>query len=98
MAKLNWTREAEHWLHEIYTYIALNNPKAAAEVIQSIYQKAQLLRDFPLLGHKYELFPDRDIRILFYGHYRIAYLIKDEEVIDILGIFHERMEIERYLI
>ena len=31
------------------------------------------------------------------GHYRIAYLIKENEDIDVLGVFHGAMEIERYL-
>jgi plasmid stabilization system protein ParE len=30
MAELNWTAEAERWLSEIYTYIAKDNPAAAA--------------------------------------------------------------------
>ena len=31
------------------------------------------------------------------GHYRIAYLIKADGNIDILGVFHGAMEIERYI-
>ena len=38
-----------------------------------------------------------DIRILLYGHYRIAYFIKDGGDIDILGVFHGSLDIERYL-
>jgi len=34
---------------------------------------------------------------LLYGHYRIAYLIKDKNNIDILGVFHGALAIERYL-
>jgi plasmid stabilization system protein ParE len=97
MAELNWTAEAERWLREIYTYIAKDNPAAAAEVVNGIYRRAQLLRNFPLLGYKYETHPDREIRILLYGHYRIAYLIKPDQNIDVLGVFHGAMEIDRYL-
>jgi len=32
-----------------------------------------------------------------YGHYRIAYLIRSEDVIEILGVFHAALGIERYL-
>jgi plasmid stabilization system protein ParE len=39
-----------------------------------------------------------DFRILLYGHYRITYLIKSEEDIDILGVFHGALNIQRYLI
>ena len=36
-------------------------------------------------------------REILYGHYRIAYLLKTEQRVEILGIFHGAMEIERYL-
>jgi len=34
---------------------------------------------------------------LLFGHYRIAYLIKNEETIDILGVFHGALNLENYL-
>jgi toxin ParE1/3/4 len=97
MATLNWTVEAESWLEDIYAYIAQDSPNAATEVINGIYQRSQVLREFPLIGYKYEVHQNRDIRILLYGHYRIAYLLKDSERIDVLGVFHGAMEIERHL-
>lgn len=97
MAELNWTAEAQSWLQEIYQYIAQDNPAAAAGVVQGIYAKAQALMDFPQIGHRYEPIAGREVRILLYGHYRIAYLIKPDKNIDILGVFHGAMEIERYL-
>lgn len=96
MAKLRWTREAEQWLKDIHDYIASDNPAAAHKVIAGIYDKAQLLRDFPEVGQKYRSEPEGDIRILLYGHYRIVYLIRTEDVIDILGVFHGALEIEGY--
>ena len=39
MAQLRWTREAEQWLHDIYDYIALDNPDTAARVVHEIYDK-----------------------------------------------------------
>ncbi len=97
MAELNWTREAQRWLHDIHDYIAQDDPGAAARVVQGIYRKAQILSDFPEIGHRYESLPGRDIRILQYGHYRIAYLVRGNESIDILGVFHGAMDIDRYL-
>jgi plasmid stabilization system protein ParE len=96
MAKIRWSQEADCWLREIYKYIAKDNPTAAAKVVAGIYDKAQLLSDCPQLGHKYRDEPEGDIRILLYGHYRIAYLITDD-FIDILGVFHGALDIEKYL-
>ena len=96
MARLRWTREAEQWLKDIHDYIAADNPAAAQKVIAGIYDKAQLLRDFPELGQKYREEPEGVIRILLYGHYRIVYLIKTDGFIDILGVFHGALDIDRY--
>jgi toxin ParE1/3/4 len=98
MARLNWTREAETWLQDIFAYIEQDNPEAAARVVEGIYERAQVLSEFPQIGHRYEGIVDREVRILLYGHYRIAYLIKSEEEIDILGVFHGALDIRRYLI
>lgn len=82
MAELNWTAEAEQWLRDIYDYIAADNPAAAGRPIESIYDKAQLLRRFPESGYRHQLAGGREIRILLFGHYRIAYLIKPDGNID----------------
>lgn len=97
MAEIAWTAEAERWLRDIYDYIAQDSPEAASRIVDGIYEKVQLLRQFPELGYQYEGHPDQDVRILVYGHYRIAYLIKRDGHIDILGVFHGALDIERYL-
>jgi plasmid stabilization system protein ParE len=38
----------------------------------------------------------RHVRVLLYGHYRIAYLVKDGGDIDILGVFHGALDINKY--
>ena len=98
MADINWTREAQVWLKDIYDYIAADNPQAAERTVGGIFQKAQLLKRHPEAGYLYEAFGSRDVRILLYGHYRIAYLIKSDATIDILGVFHGALNIERYLL
>jgi plasmid stabilization system protein ParE len=47
------------------------------------------------LGY-YNLPSSRNVRVLLYGHYRIAYLVKDDGNIDILGVFHSALDITRY--
>ena len=98
MAEIRWTRESEVWLRDIYDYIAADDPEAAARTIVDIYEKAQLLRKHPKLGHRYETEKSRDVRILLHSHYRITYLIKPDGNIDILGVFHGALDIDRYLL
>ena len=98
MAAINWTLEAERWLKDIHDYIAMDNPNAAIRVVEGIYEKVQLLREHPQLGQWYAAISDQSIRILVYGHYRIAYLINEDRNIDILGVFHGALDIDRYLL
>jgi toxin ParE1/3/4 len=95
MAKITWTQEAQRWLEDIFGYIASDNPSAAAETVQGIYDRAQALADFPEMGQRY-FASERNVRILLYGHYRITYLLKPEGDVDILGVFHGALDISKY--
>ena len=97
MAEIRWTLEAVKWLEDIHDYIAKDDPAAAQNVISGIYEKAQILSDHPQIGYLYRTEQEGDIRILLYGHYRITYLIKKKDDVEILGVFHTAMEIDSYL-
>lgn len=53
MVKIRWTAESEKWMREIYDYIAQDNERAAQRVIAGVYEKVQILKDFPEIGYKY---------------------------------------------
>ena len=95
MAEIAWTEEAQRWLEDIFEYIAADSPAAAARTVQGIYERAQVLSSFPEIGHRY-LASSRNVRILLYGHYRIAYLVKDDGNVNVLGVFHGSLDIARY--
>ncbi|MCB9953844.1 MAG: type II toxin-antitoxin system RelE/ParE family toxin [Planctomycetaceae bacterium] len=97
MAEVVWTLEAARCLEDIHDYIAADNPSAADRVVTGIYEKVQLIGAHPRLGQRYEPIADREVRQTIYGHYRIAYLIVDEQHIEVLGVFHGAMDIGRYL-
>jgi toxin ParE1/3/4 len=97
LAKIVWTPEAERWLLKIYDYIARDKPATAFEVVESIYGRAQILEQFPMLGQSYRTPSGRDTRILLWGHYRIVYLEAKEDEIHIVGVFHGAMELDHYL-
>ena len=87
--------EAQHWLKDIFEFMAADNHEAAARVVSGIYDRAQILRQFPKIGYPYQP-SQREVRILLYGHYRIACLVKDDGNVDILGVFHDALDISRY--
>ena len=88
MVSINWTDEASFWLKDIHDYIALDNPKIAKKVINEIFTKTQILATFPKVGYLYEDDTNNEVRIL---------LFKDTKTIDILGVFHGALVIEKYL-
>jgi len=97
VGKVDWTDEASRWLRRIYEHIAGDDSGAAMRTVRGILEKAQLLGRFPELGQQYGGQTERHIRVLRYGHYRIAYLVKSGGDIDVLGVFHDRLDIRRYL-
>jgi len=68
MAELRWTQEALDWLEDIYRYIAQDNPQAAANVIDGILKKVDVLTAFPNVGTRYG--NDSMIRSLTIAEYR----------------------------
>ena len=97
MAEIVWTHEAARCLEDIYNYISGDSPSAAHNVVSGIYEKIQLLRNQPRLGQRYEPIADREVRETLYGHYRIAFLLRGEDRVEILGIFYGVMDIESFL-
>jgi toxin ParE1/3/4 len=51
----------------------------------------QVLATYLKIGHTYRIEPEGEI------HYRIAYLIREQSQVDIIGVFHGSLEIDRYL-
>lgn len=95
-SEIVWTDEARSWLRLIREYIAKDSPAAADRIIDGIWQKTQILVKHPEAGFKYPL-PGRDeVRVLLYGHYRIAYLLSGNNLAQILGVFHAALDIDRY--
>jgi plasmid stabilization system protein ParE len=97
MVRINWTHEAKYWLKYIHDYIAEYDPIAAQNVIKGIYAKVGLLGSFPEFGYTYAKVSNQNIRIILYGHYKIAYLIKDQYSIDILAVIHDKMDINKFM-
>jgi toxin ParE1/3/4 len=97
VAKVVWTAEAERWLLKIHDYIVVDSPVNAFNVVKSIYQRAQILERFPLVGHAYRSPSGRDLRILLWGHYRIVYFVRPDAEVHIVGVFHGAMRFEEYL-
>jgi len=49
------------------------------------------------MGYRYRSETEGDIRVLLHGHYRIAYLARSTHAVEILGVFHGALDMNRYL-
>lgn len=95
MAQITWTNEALRWIEDIFEYIAADNPSAASETVEAIFERAQVLAQYPEMGHRFVNSP-RNVRILVHAQYRIAYLLRGDGNVDILGVFHSALDITKY--
>jgi toxin ParE1/3/4 len=96
VAQIVWTAEARRWLQEIYDYIADDNETAAYRTVRGIHERRDPL-DLP--RNRLPIPRERpEVRVLLYGHYRIAYRMTHERDIEILGVFHAALDVRRYLI
>lgn len=98
MAKIRWSFEAYAWLRNIRDTIGKDRPIVAYKIAKGIVDKIKLLSSFPEMGYRLRDRPDKNVRVLLYGHYRIVYQIRNESRdIDLVGIFHGALDLKKYL-
>lgn len=86
MKRVNITPAANRDANEIFAYIARDDPVAAGELIQRIFQSAKRLADFPERGRaRAELGPGA--RAIIVGRYLILYRVGPDTV-DIMRVVH----------
>jgi addiction module RelE/StbE family toxin len=88
MVKIVWTNYAYRDLKDIFDYISKDSKKYALLQIDRIKKKVKILYKNPKSGRIVPEINHNNIRELIEGNYRIIYLIKSTERIDILSIFH----------
>jgi addiction module RelE/StbE family toxin len=84
--QVEWSNAAGEDLRGIKTFIAKENPVAAARVIRTIRQSALLLMDNPLIGRPGEITGTRDL-VIDHFPYLVTYRILERRVC-ILAVFH----------
>ena len=87
---VRWTDAAYADLEDIYLYIAEDNPRAAARVVDRIEAHTeQELSQFPLRGRIGRVEGTRELVITDYPNYLVAYEV-DGDDIDVLAVVHGR--------
>ena len=77
--EVRWTRRARRRLDDYTDYIALRNPKAAAEVLQRVRHDADGLDDNPLMGSEGRFLGTRELVIAGLP-YVVVYRVRGQRV------------------
>jgi plasmid stabilization system protein ParE len=72
---------------EIAEYIAQDNPKAAENWVNTVFEKVGKLKAFPESGRIVPEINNKAIRELTYGDYRILYRLEKERI-SVLTVRH----------
>lgn len=82
------TESAYADLEAIENYISQDSPTMARKFINKIFDKIDLLYNYPAFGKPIAELKDKSIRELILNKYRIIYQIVDEKNINIIRIVH----------
>ena len=80
MVKLNWLREANNDLFQIYNYINQDSIYYSIKTVNEILKLIEYLKISPYMGRKIPEFNETNKRELIYKSYRIMYKIEFKEV------------------
>jgi toxin ParE1/3/4 len=88
--RIKWLDQAVEDLKAIRTFIARNNPSAAAEVAQRIRSAVKLLAHYPAVGRPGRV-PDTRELVVTGTPYVVPYRVRAERV-EILRVLHGAQE------
>jgi addiction module RelE/StbE family toxin len=87
--KVIWSPLAIDRASEIAEYISLDNPTAAKQWIDNIFENVLILQTNPKMGRKVPEINRNEIREIIFGNYRIIYRIETFNI-SILTIRHTK--------
>ena len=83
--RLLWTQESLEDRHAIYDYIEADNPQAAIELDELIFEKSQMLTEHPKMGRVGRVSVTRELVV--HPNYILIYRVAGQEV-QILRVMH----------
>ena len=96
--KVLWTTFAESQLNDIYDYIQLKNPYAAAEIYNDILDESAMLARFPQMAAIEPLlseFPEAYRSLVVRRNYKVVYYIDNKTTIYVVAVFDCRQNPEK---
>ena len=97
MAEVIWTEPALQELDAIAEYIALDNPVAASNLVQEVFDKTERLEDFPQSGRIPPELPNSVYREVVVPPCRIFYR-EDKKRVLVLYVMREERQLRAYML
>ena len=89
--KIQFTTRSKSDIAEIVEYISQENPQAAGNLANSLFESINQLIDFPEIGRVVPEYSEETIREIIFDQYRIVYKIsKSSQEIYIITVHHSR--------
>ncbi len=88
MKKIIWSLHAQNNLDSVFNFIAQDSVIYAKQEIKKIIKSVKILKRFPTAGRIVPELKNPEIREILKRPYRIVYRIKDDDLIEIVTVFH----------
>lgn len=88
MVEIKWTARAKKDLKQIHLFIANDSLLYADRFVAILFERVEILENFPNSGRVVPETNDKSIRELIQGNYRIFYKIENRNLIYVLRIHH----------
>ena len=90
MVEVRWTPQSIADIGSIAEFISKDSRKYALIQVQDFFEAAEILENFPKSGRIVPELDNKDIRELIVGFYRLFYRIKNDQLVEILTVYHSR--------
>jgi|TARA_R110001599_G_scaffold119118_3_gene288855 toxin ParE1/3/4 len=97
MAQIIWTEPALNNLNDIAEYIAVSNPYAARQLVESVFSKVQRLEQFPDSGRIPEEISTLNYREVVVNPCRVFYKV-DNDSVYILHLLRQERDLRKFLL
>ena len=81
-----WTDQAWKRLLEIERFVARDNPRAAARLVDKLIDRGDALAEYPEQGRRLPEIPESGLRELIVNNYRIVYR-RTPKAVEVLTVF-----------
>ena len=97
MAQIIWTEPALDDLNDIAEYIAVSNPYAAKQLVETVFEKVERLEQFPDSGRVPEEISNLNYREVVVTPCRVFYK-SDKDSVYILHVMRQERDLRKFLL